>query len=118
MAWTTYRDYVRVYVHQQRAFAGQRDSGTPLCGGPLGTCPTHSIYPHDELICPAGQYQAGAAAPMPTTLIRDMASPLQDRAQPISRVMSRKGHVWWLRSSAEKLYHDGNALLVCTPAGA
>lgn len=62
----TYRDYVRVYVPQGAKFLGGNgfDTGTPLCGGPLASCGPKSIYAHDEMVCPAGLYFAGASAPM------------------------------------------------------
>ena len=62
----TYRDYVRVYVPPTAKFLGGDgfDTGTPLCGGPLTACGQKSIYPHDEMVCEAGQYDAGASAPM------------------------------------------------------
>ena len=62
----TYRDYIRIYVPptaQYRSGDGF-DTGKPLCGGVLGACPSNGIYPHNELVCPPGQYYAGAAAPM------------------------------------------------------
>jgi hypothetical protein len=62
----TYRDYIRIYVPpaaQYRSGDGF-DSGHPLCGGVLAACPANGIYPHNELVCPPGQYNAGAAAPM------------------------------------------------------
>lgn len=62
----TYRDYVRVYVPPTAKFLGGNgfDTGTPLCGGPLNACKQNGIYPHDEMVCAAGQYDAGASAPM------------------------------------------------------
>jgi hypothetical protein len=62
----TYRDYVRIYVPPSaRLLWGDGfDTGTPLCDGPLASCPAASVYPHDELVCPLGQYQVGFAAPM------------------------------------------------------
>ena len=62
----TYRDYIRIYVPGGAQFRGGDgfDTGQPLCGGVLGVCPANGIYPHDELVCPSGQYDAGAAAPM------------------------------------------------------
>lgn len=62
----TYRDYVRVYVPPTAKFLGGNgfDTGVPLCGGPLDACGKNSIYPHDEMVCGAGQYDAGASAPM------------------------------------------------------
>jgi hypothetical protein len=62
----TYRDYIRVYVPPTAKFLGGDgfDTGTPLCGGPLPACAPKGIYPQNQLVCPAGQYQAGASAPM------------------------------------------------------
>ncbi len=62
----TYRDYVRVYVPPTAKFLGGDgfDTGTPLCGGPLAACGQNGIYKYDELVCPAGLYDAGASAPM------------------------------------------------------
>ncbi|HEV2661661.1 MAG TPA: DUF4012 domain-containing protein, partial [Ktedonobacteraceae bacterium] len=62
----TYRDYVRIYVPQSaRLLSGNGfDTGVPLCGGPLAACSPDGVYPHQELVCPTGQYDAGASAPM------------------------------------------------------
>ncbi len=62
----TYRDYVRIYVPQSaRLLSGNGfDTGVPLCGGPLAACAPNGVYPHQELVCPTGQYDAGASAPM------------------------------------------------------
>ncbi len=62
----TYRDYVRVYVPPTAKFlwGDGFDTGQPLCDGPYAACPANGIYPGDELICPTGQYHAGASAPM------------------------------------------------------
>ncbi len=62
----TYRDYIRVYVPPTAKFLGGDgfDTGTPLCGGPLTACGQNGIYPHDEMVCATGQYDAGASAPM------------------------------------------------------
>ncbi|WP_322481100.1 DUF4012 domain-containing protein [Thermogemmatispora sp.] len=63
--YDTYRDYVRIYVPpNSKLLSGDGfDSGTPLCGGPLPACNATVVYPHDELMCPPGQYQPGAASP-------------------------------------------------------
>jgi hypothetical protein len=63
--YDTYRDYVRIYVPPNSKFLSGDgfDSGTPLCGGPLPACDATVVYPHDELMCPPGQYQPGAASP-------------------------------------------------------
>jgi hypothetical protein len=62
----TYRDYVRVYVPPTAKFlwGDGFDTGEPLCGGPYAACAPDGIYPGGELVCPTGQYQAGASAPM------------------------------------------------------
>ena len=63
--YDTYRDYVRVYVPPgSRLLWGDGfDTGVPLCGGAYTQCSPTGIYPRNELVCPLGQYQAGAAAP-------------------------------------------------------
>ena len=63
--YDTYRDYVRVYVppSSQLLYSDGFDTGTPLCGGAYVACPQSDVYPKDELLCPAGQYQPGASAP-------------------------------------------------------
>ena len=62
----TYRDYIRFYVPESaRLLSGNGfDTGVPLCGGPLEACPANGVYPHQEMVCPTGQYNAGASAPM------------------------------------------------------
>jgi Protein of unknown function (DUF4012) len=62
----TYRDYVRFYVPEAaRLLSGDGfDTGVALCGGPLAACPPNGVYPHQELVCPTGEYDAGAAAQM------------------------------------------------------
>ncbi|GCE19731.1 DUF4012 domain-containing protein [Dictyobacter kobayashii] len=62
----TYRDYLRIYVPPDARFRSGSgiDNGDPLCGGVLGACPNTNVYPHRELVCPAGQYIAGQASPM------------------------------------------------------
>ena len=62
----TLRDYVRIYVPPTaRLLSGDGFyTNDPLCGGGFGTCPRDGIYPQQELICPPGQYEAGASAPM------------------------------------------------------
>jgi hypothetical protein len=62
----TYRDYMRIYVPPTAEYRSGDgfDTGRALCGGVLGACPYNGIYPQNELVCPPGQYDAGAAAPM------------------------------------------------------
>ena len=62
----TYRDYVRIYVppSAKLLWGDGFDTGHPLCDGLFAPCPTQSVYPRDELVCPPGQYQVGFAAPM------------------------------------------------------
>jgi hypothetical protein len=63
--YDTYRDYVRIYVPPTSKFlwGDGFDTGTPLCGGPYAACPANGVYPGNELTCPTGQYEPGAAAP-------------------------------------------------------
>ncbi len=63
--YDTYRDYVRVYVPPDSEFlwGDGFDTGIPLCGGTYQQCPQTGVYPQDELLCPAGQFQPGAAPP-------------------------------------------------------
>ena len=63
--YDTYRDYVRVYVPptSKLLYSDGFDTGVPLCGGAYVACPQYNVYPKDELLCPAGQFQPGAAAP-------------------------------------------------------
>ncbi len=62
----TYRDYIRFYVPESaRLLSGNGfDTGIALCGGPLAACPANGVYPHHEMVCPTGQYNAGASAQM------------------------------------------------------
>ncbi len=62
----TYRDYVRVYVPPTAKFlwGDGFDTGQPLCDGPYAACPANGVYSQGQLVCPTGQYHAGAAAPM------------------------------------------------------
>ncbi|HLI90467.1 MAG TPA: DUF4012 domain-containing protein [Ktedonobacteraceae bacterium] len=77
----TYRDYIRVYVPPTAKFLGGDgfDTGTPLCGGPLPACAPDGIYPQDQLVCPTGQYQAGASAPM-------LGDPYTGQWHPLDRI--------------------------------
>jgi len=77
----TYRDYVRVYVPESaRLLSGDGfDTGLPLCGGPLPACPSDGVYPRQQLVCPTGQYDAGAAAPM-------LGDPYQGGWHPIDKI--------------------------------
>jgi hypothetical protein len=63
---STYRNYIRIYVPPASTFlwGSGFDNGEPLCGGPLPACAPSGNYPHQELICPTGQYYAGAATTM------------------------------------------------------
>jgi hypothetical protein len=63
--YDVYRDYVRIYVPPNSKFlwGDGFDTGVPLCGGIYQQCPQTGVYPHDELLCPAGQFQPGAAPP-------------------------------------------------------
>ena len=63
--YDAYRDYVRIYVPPNSTFlwGDGFDTGIPLCGAYLQQCPQTGVYPKDELLCPAGQFQPGAKAP-------------------------------------------------------
>jgi hypothetical protein len=77
----TYRDYVRIYVPQSaRLLSGDGfDTGVPLCGGPLPACSPNGVYAHQQMVCPMGQYDAGAAAPM-------IGDPYQGAWHPIDKI--------------------------------
>jgi len=77
----TYRDYIRFYVPESaRLLSGDGfDTGVPLCGGPLAACPVNGVYPHQELVCPTGEYDAGAAAQM-------IGDPYQGTWHPIDQI--------------------------------
>ncbi len=63
--YDTYHDYVRVYVPSTSKYlwGDGFDTGTPLCGATYTACPQRDVYPANELLCPAGQFQPGAEAP-------------------------------------------------------
>lgn len=63
--YDTYHDYLRVYVPPDSTFlwGDGFDTGKELCGAYLAACPQYDVYPKDELLCPAGQFQPGAQAP-------------------------------------------------------
>jgi Protein of unknown function (DUF4012) len=63
--YDTYHDYVRIYVPPTSTllYSDGFDTGVPLCGGAYVACPQYDVYPKDELLCPAGQFQPGASAP-------------------------------------------------------
>jgi hypothetical protein len=74
--YTTYKDYVRIYVPPQARLqrADGFDSGQPYCWTPPSTAPTMTNpfptvpdcppdpYSSNELVCPAGGYSPGAMA--------------------------------------------------------
>ena len=89
----TYRDYVRVYVPPTAKFLSGDgfDTGTPLCGGPLTACGQNGIYPHDEMVCGAGLYDAGASAPMLNDPYTGQWHPLDTIGGPTNRVSDEAG---------------------------
>ena len=62
----TYRDYVRVYVPPGSMFlwGDGFDTGIPFCGARYGACPPYDAYGNGDLMCPAGQFEPGAATGM------------------------------------------------------
>jgi len=86
--YDTYRDYVRIYVPPNSRFlwGDGFDTGIPLCGGRYQQCPQTGVYPHDELLCPAGQFQPGAAAP-------SIADPDGGHWHPLDTIGSPTNHV-------------------------
>ena len=91
--YDTYRDYVRIYVPPTSKFLWGNgfDTGTPLCGGPYATCPQNGVYPHDELVCPTGQYQPGAMAPTFTDPSGADWHPLDTIGPPTSLISDEPG---------------------------
>jgi len=91
--YDTYRDYVRVYVPPTSKFlwGDGFDSGKPLCGGPYAACPVNGAYPHDELVCPTGQYEPGAAAPSDIDPSGGAFLPLDTIGPPTSRNSDEPG---------------------------
>ena len=89
----TYRDYIRVYVPPTAKFLSGDgfDTGTPLCGGPLTACGQNGIYPHDEMVCGAGLYDAGASAPMLNDPYTGQWHPLDTIGGPTNRVSDEAG---------------------------
>jgi hypothetical protein len=89
----TYRDYVRIYVPPSaRLLWGDGfDTGNPLCDGPFESCPADSVYPRDELVCPTGQYQVGAAAPMLNDPYAGGWHPLDTIGPPTNRTSDEPG---------------------------
>ena len=80
----TLRDYVRIYVPSNAKFLSGNgfDTGEPLCGGPFAACPDNHVYPHDELVCPTGQYNAGYAPPYLNDPYGDGEHPLDKVGKP------------------------------------
>jgi Protein of unknown function (DUF4012) len=89
----TYRDYVRIYVPPSAhlLWGDGFDTGKPLCDGPLAPCPAQSVYPHDELVCPPGQYQVGFAAPMLNDPYYRALHPLDTIGPPTNLVSDEPG---------------------------
>src|SRR5579885_3498328 len=89
----TYRDYLREYVPPTaKLLSGDGfDTGKPLCGGPYGACPTNGIYPHGELACPPGGYDAGASAPMLDDPYQGAFHPLDQIGPPTNVVSDEPG---------------------------
>lgn len=95
--YDTYYDYLRVYVPpKSHLISGDGfSSGTPLCGGSYGDCPVNGVYPGDELICPAGQYQPGASPPSLTGSDGGSWQPLQTLSGPTNTTSDEPGRAMY-----------------------
>lgn len=91
--YDTYRDYVRIYVPttSKLLWGDGFDTGTPLCGAGWGTCPLTGVYPRDELLCPPGQFQPGAASPMLTNENGGLWHPLDTVGPPTNTTSDEPG---------------------------
>jgi hypothetical protein len=91
--YDTYHDYVRIYVppNSQFLWGDGFDTGIPFCGGSYQQCPQTGVYPQDELLCPAGQFQAGAAAPTLTDPDGSHWHPLDTLGPPTDLVSDEPG---------------------------
>jgi len=91
--YDTYRDYVRVYVPptSKLLWGGGFDTGVPLCGGSYVHCPQYDVYPRDELLCPAGQFQPGASAPSIADLNGGHWHPLDTVGPPTNLISDEPG---------------------------
>lgn len=91
--YDTYHDYVRIYVPPNSRFlwGDGFDTGIPLCGGRYQQCPQTGVYPQGELLCPAGQFQPGAAAPSLTDPDGGHWHPLDTVGPPTNLVSDEPG---------------------------
>jgi hypothetical protein len=89
----TYRDYIRFYVPTGAVLRDGNgfDNGQPLCGGPLGPCASDNVYPHGELVCPSGQYDAGYAASMLNDPYTEQDHPLDSVGKPTNLQSDESG---------------------------
>ncbi|GHO54153.1 DUF4012 domain-containing protein [Ktedonobacter robiniae] len=89
----TLRDYVRIYVPPTAKLLSGDGFYTndPLCDGGFGTCPRDGIYSQQELICPPGQYEAGASAPMLNDPYYHQWHPLNKIGEPSSSQSDEPG---------------------------
>jgi uncharacterized protein DUF4012 len=95
--YDTYYDYLRVYVPPTSVLLSGDgfSSGTPLCGGSYGSCPTNGVYPNGELVCPSGQYQPGAEPPNLTGSDGGTWEPLQTLSGPTSTTSDEPGRAMY-----------------------
>ena len=91
--YDTYHDYVRIYVppNSQFLWGDGFDTGIPLCGGRYQRCPQTGVYPQGELLCPAGQFQSGAAAPTLTDPDGGHWHPLDTLGPPTNLISDEPG---------------------------
>ncbi len=89
----TYRDYVRVYVPpgSQFLWGDGFDTGVPLCDAGFGTCPRYDAYGNGELLCPASQFEPGAATSMLNDPYAGSNHPLDTVGQPTNFASDEPG---------------------------
>ncbi len=77
----TYRDYIRIYVPPTSTYlwGDGFDTGVPFCSAGYGACPEYDAYSNGDLLCPAGQFDPGAATDM-------LGDPYLRRNHPLDQV--------------------------------
>lgn len=95
--YDTYYDYLRVYVptNSQLLWGKGFSTGTPLCGGTYGSCPTDNVFPDGELVCPSGQYQPGTSPPSLSGSDGATFEPLQTLGGPTNTTSDEPGRAMY-----------------------